>query len=174
MGGRLGSVAVGAASCRGFASRRAACTLPILAAGADTRKSLEASSYRPSDSGISLQIRPKASEKTRRMQNLPRNRIGNELPFLANPTLELRHDLRLQYSAQFSPSIRMLARNEYASVFGGDVWCRRVTACLEPPPRPPQPAAKPAQPQQPVPAPAPASASTPPPASKPTASDSSQ
>jgi len=27
------------------------------------------------------------------MQNLPRNRIGNEVPFLANPTLELRHDL---------------------------------------------------------------------------------
>src|SRR6266446_3205156 len=89
MGERLGSVAsaaVGAASCRGFASRRAACTLPILAAAADTRKSLEVSSYRLSDSGISLQIRPKASEMTRRMQNLPSNRIGNE-PFLANPTL---------------------------------------------------------------------------------------
>src|SRR6267143_2361815 len=85
MGERLGSVAVGAASCRGFASRRAACTLPIFARP-DTRKSLEVSSYRLSDSGISLQIRPKASEKTRRMQNLPRNPIGSELPFLANPT----------------------------------------------------------------------------------------
>src|SRR6266403_6161068 len=101
MGRRLGSVAsaaVGAASCRRFASRRAVCTLPILGAGPDTRKSLEVSSYSPSDSGISLQIRPKVSEKTRRMQNLPRDRIGNELPFLANPTLELRHDLRLLYS----------------------------------------------------------------------------
>src|SRR6266481_8208447 len=101
MSGRVGSVAsvaVGAASCRAFASRRAACTLPIMAAGADTRKSLEVSSYRLSDSGISLQMRPKASEKTRRMQNLPSNRIGNE-PFLANPTLKLRHDLALQYSA---------------------------------------------------------------------------
>src|SRR6266849_4639096 len=90
MGRRLGSVAsaaVGAASCRGFASRRAVCALPILGAGRDTRKSLEVSSYRLSDSGISLQIRPKASEKTRRMQNLPRNRIGDEAPFLANPTL---------------------------------------------------------------------------------------
>jgi hypothetical protein len=28
------------------------------------------------------------------MQNLRRNRIRNELPFLANPTLELGHDLR--------------------------------------------------------------------------------
>src|SRR6266478_3501377 len=95
MGERLGSVAsvaVGAASCRGFASRRAACTLPILGARPDARKSLEVSSYRLSDSGISLQIRPKASEKTRRMQNLPRNRIGNQVPSLANPTLELRHD----------------------------------------------------------------------------------
>src|SRR6202158_2496804 len=96
MSGKLGSVVVGAASCRGFASRRAVCTLPILGAGPDTRKSLEVSSYRLSDSGISLQIRTKASEKTRRRQNLPRNRIGNELPFLANPTLELRHDLRLR------------------------------------------------------------------------------
>src|SRR4029077_5717867 len=96
MGRRLGSVtsaAVGAASCRRFASRRAVCTLPILGAGWDTRKSLEVSSYRLSDSGISLQIRPKASERTRRMQNLLKNRIGNELPFPANPTLELRHDL---------------------------------------------------------------------------------
>src|SRR6266481_3969815 len=106
MSGRLGSVAVGAASCRGFASRRAVCTFPILGAGPDTRKSLEVSSYRLSDSGISLQIRPKASDKTRRIQNLPRNRIGNDVPFLANPTLELRHDLRLAYAAQFSPSIR--------------------------------------------------------------------
>src|SRR5467141_314700 len=105
MGERLGSVAVGAASCRGFASRRAPCPHPNFARP-DTRKSLEVSSYRLSDSGISLQIRPKASEKTRRMQNLPRNRIGNQVPFLANPTLELRHDLRLLYSAQFSPSIR--------------------------------------------------------------------
>ena len=95
MGRRLGSVAAGAASCRGSASRRAVCTLAILGAGRDTRKSFEVSSYRLSDSGISLQIRPKASEKTRRMQNLPRNRIGNELPFLANPTLELSHDLRV-------------------------------------------------------------------------------
>src|SRR6267142_5035037 len=106
MSGRLGSVAVGGASFRGSASRRAVCTLPILGAGLDTRKSLEVSSYRPSDSGISLQIRPKASEKTRRRQNLPRNRIGDVVPFLANPTLELRHDLPLPYSAQFSPSIR--------------------------------------------------------------------
>src|SRR6266436_2010491 len=107
MGRRLGSVAsaaVGAASCRRFASRRAVCTLPILGAGPDTRKSLEVSSHRLSDSGISLQTRPKASEKTRRMQNLP-NRIGNEVPFLANPILELRHKLPSQYSAQFSPSI---------------------------------------------------------------------
>jgi hypothetical protein len=105
MSGRLEGVTVGAASCRGFASRRAVCTLPILGPGSDTRKSLEVSSYSLSDSGISLQIRPKASEKTRRRQNLPRNRIGNELPFLANPTLQLRRDLRKQYSAQFSPSI---------------------------------------------------------------------
>src|ERR1700732_4773570 len=101
MGRRLGSVAnaaVGAASCRRFASRRAGCTLPILGAGADKRKTLEVSSYSPSDSGISLQIRPKVSEKTRRMQNLRRNRIGNELPFLANPILELRHYFRLLYS----------------------------------------------------------------------------
>jgi len=97
-GGRLGSVAVGAASRPGFTSRGAACTLAILGAGPDARKSLEVSSYRLSDSGISLQMRPKASEKTRRMQNLPSNRIGNE-PFLANPTLKLRHDLALQYSA---------------------------------------------------------------------------
>src|SRR6267142_5159740 len=55
MSGRLGSVAVGGASFRGSASRRAVCTLPILGAGLDTRKSLEVSSYRPSDSGISLQ-----------------------------------------------------------------------------------------------------------------------
>src|SRR5467141_2129075 len=103
MGERLGSVAVGAASCRGFASRRAACTLP-LGAGPDTRKSLEVSSYRLSDSGISLQIRPKASEETRRIENLL-NRIGNKVPFLASPTLELSHYLPLQYSAQFSPSM---------------------------------------------------------------------
>src|SRR5467141_2911509 len=104
MSGKLGSVAVGAASCRGFASRRAACTLPILGAGPDTKKSLEVSSYRLSDSGISLQIRPKASEETRRIENLL-NRIGNKVPFLASPTLELSHYLPLQYSAQFSPSM---------------------------------------------------------------------
>src|SRR5258708_5346318 len=104
MSGRPGSVAVGGASFRGSASRRAVCTLPILGAGLDTRKSLEVSSYRPSDSGISLQTRPKASEKTRRMQNLP-NRIGSEGPFLTNPILKLRHKLLSQYSAQFSPSI---------------------------------------------------------------------
>ena len=34
------------------------------------------------------------------MQNLTRNRNGNQVPFLANPILELRHDLRLLYSAQ--------------------------------------------------------------------------
>ena len=34
------------------------------------------------------------------MQNLPRNRIGNQIPFLANPTLKLSHSLRLLYSAQ--------------------------------------------------------------------------
>src|SRR6267142_5159741 len=56
--------------------------------------------------GFRYKIRPKASEKTRRRQNLPRNRIGDVVPFLANPTLELRHDLPLPYSAQFSPSIR--------------------------------------------------------------------
>ena len=90
----MASAAVGAASRRSFASRRAVCTLPILGAALDTRKSLEVSSYKLSDSGISLQIKPKASVETRRMQNLRRNRIRNELPFLANPTLELRHDLR--------------------------------------------------------------------------------
>jgi hypothetical protein len=100
MGGRLGSVAVGVASCRGFGFRRAVRTLSSLSAGLDTRKSLEVSSCRLSDSGISLQIRPKANEKTRRMQNLPRNRIGNQIPFLANPTLKLSHGLRLLYSAQ--------------------------------------------------------------------------
>lgn len=125
MSGRLGNVAVGAASCRGFASRRAVCTLPILGPGPDTRKSLEVSSYSLSDSGISLQIRPKASEKTRRMQNLPRNRIANEVPFLANPTLELRPDLPLPYSGQFSPSIRRTDR-DLRSDFG---WWRVFAGC---------------------------------------------
>jgi hypothetical protein len=49
------------------------------------------------------------------MQNLRRNRIGNQVPFLANPTLELRHDLRLLYSAQFSPSIKWASRAFFAS-----------------------------------------------------------
>jgi len=88
----VASAAVGAASRRRFGSRRAVCTLPILGPGPDTRKSLEVSSYRLNDSGISLQNRPRTSEKTSSMQNLP-NRIGNEVPFLANPTLKLRHDL---------------------------------------------------------------------------------
>jgi len=106
----VASAAVGAASRRRFASRRAVCTLPIWGAEPDTRKSLEVSSFRLSDSGISLQNRPKASEKTKRMQNLP-NRMGNEVPFLA--TSKLGPDFRLKYSAMFSPSIETCGRMIY-------------------------------------------------------------
>src|SRR6266436_10160475 len=47
-----------------------------------------------------------------------------------------------------------LAQDEYANVFGGDVWRRKVASCVEPPAPAPQPPPQPAPASQPAPAPA--------------------
>jgi|ERR1700674_710200 hypothetical protein len=72
----LGNAATGVAPCPGFASWRAVCALSVLNAGVDVTISLEVSSDRLSDSGTSLQIRPKVNKKTKSRQNLPGNRIS--------------------------------------------------------------------------------------------------
>jgi hypothetical protein len=120
--------------------------------------------------------------------------LGRVFSAVAEGHLKPKVATALAYLGQTLNQSVMLARNEYASVFGGDVWRRRVAACLEPPPRPPQPVSRPA----PTPQPKPASTSLPtsqqapspsphpdsnssnsespasPPASKPSTSDPSQ
>jgi hypothetical protein len=80
--------------------------------------------------------------------------LGRVFSAVAEGHLKPKVATALAYLGQTLNQSVMLARNEYASVFGGDVWRKRVAACLEPPPRPPQPVAKPAQPQQPASSPA--------------------
>jgi len=48
-------------------------------------------------------------------------------------------DFAFAYLGQTLNQPVRLARDEYANVLGGDVWRRRVAACLEPPPRDSQP-----------------------------------
>jgi hypothetical protein len=98
--------------------------------------------------------------------------LGRVFSAVAEGHLKPKVATALAYLGQtLNQSVR-LAQDEYANVFGGDVWRRKVASCLEPPPRAPQPVSKPPQPVPPT--PPPASQPTPPPASKPSAPDPSQ
>ena len=94
--------------------------------------------------------------------------LGRVFSAVAEGHLKPKVATALAYLGQTLNQSVQLAQHEYANVYGGDVWRRRVAACLEPPPRPPQPVSKPASPQQSAPSPAS------PRASKPDTSDPSQ
>jgi len=94
--------------------------------------------------------------------------LGRVFSAVAEGHLKPKAATALAYLGQTLNQSVKLAGDEYASVFGCDVWRRRVAACLEPPPRAPQSVSLPAQPQQP------ASSPALPPASKPDSSDSSK
>src|SRR5713101_9938092 len=83
--GRPGKVAIGAVSCRGLGFWRTVFTPSIVDAEAVSTKSLEASSLKLNDSGISPQNRPKASESVKRTPNRLRNFMSHELPLPTGP-----------------------------------------------------------------------------------------
>jgi hypothetical protein len=95
--------------------------------------------------------------------------LGRVFSAVAEGHIKPKAAAALAYLGQTLNQSVQLAQHEYANVFGGDVWRRRVAVCLEPPPpRAPQPVSKPVQPVQL------ASPPASPPACKPSTSDSSQ
>jgi hypothetical protein len=94
--------------------------------------------------------------------------LGRVFSAVAEGHLKPKVATALAYLGQTLNQSVQLAQHEYANVYGGDVWRRRVALCLEPPPPRPQPVSKPAPPQQPP------SPSLVPPVSKPSACDSSE
>jgi len=98
--------------------------------------------------------------------------LGRVFSAVAQGHLKPKAATALAYLGQTMNQTVKLAQHEYANVYGGDVWRRKVASCLEPPPPPPQRAPQPA----PTPQPKPPSAqpptsqppqSTPPPSSQP-------
>jgi len=76
--------------------------------------------------------------------------LGRVFSAVAQGHLKPKAATALAYLGQTLNQSVKLAGDEYANVFGGNVWRRRVAACLEPPPPDPQPVSKPAPPQQPA------------------------
>ena len=83
--------------------------------------------------------------------------LGRVFSAVAQGHLKPKAATALAYLGQTLNQSVKLAGDEYANVFGGNVWRRRVAACLEPPPPAPQPVSQPA----PAPQPKPHSASLP-------------
>jgi len=85
MAGRIeNAAAVVSSSCEGPDPWRTVCMLPTFGDDGDVTKSLDGSSYSPSDSATSLQNKPKVITRTNRMPNLLRARIGLEVSLLAS------------------------------------------------------------------------------------------
>ncbi len=96
--------------------------------------------------------------------------LGRVFSAVAEGHIKPKAATALAYLGQTLNQSVKLAQDEYANVYGGDVWRRKVASYLEPPPPPPQRLPQPAPtPQQhhpsapqPTSQPAPASASAPP------------
>jgi hypothetical protein len=70
--------------------------------------------------------------------------LGRVFSAVAEGHLKPKVATALAYLGQTPNQSVQLAQHEYANVLGGDVWRRRVAACLEPPPpRAPQPVSNP-------------------------------
>jgi hypothetical protein len=99
--------------------------------------------------------------------------LGRVFSAVAQGHLKPKAATALAYLGQTMNQTVKLAQAEYANVYGGEVWRRKVASCLEPPPPPPQRAPQPAPAPQPKPRSAqqptsqPALAPTPKPASSP-------
>ncbi len=74
--------------------------------------------------------------------------LGRVFSAVAQGHLKPKAATALAYLGQTLNQSVKIAQDEYANVFGGDVWRRRVASCLEPPPPAPKPASRPAQPAQ--------------------------
>jgi len=87
--------------------------------------------------------------------------LGRVFSAVAQGHLKPKAATALAYLGQTLNQSVKLAGDEYANVFGGADWRRKVASCLEPPPLDPQPVSKPAPPQQPASPPASRPASDP-------------
>src|SRR5713101_9154792 len=74
--------------------------------------------------------------------------LGRVFSAVAQGHLKPKAATALAYLRQTLNQSVKLAGDEYANVFGGADWRRKVASCLEPPPLDPQPVSKPAPPQQ--------------------------
>jgi len=64
--------------------------------------------------------------------------LGHVFSAVAQGYLKPKAATALAYLGQTINLTVKLAQHEYANVYGGDVWRRKVASCLEPPPPPPQ------------------------------------
>jgi hypothetical protein len=76
--------------------------------------------------------------------------LGRVFSAVAQGHLKPKAATALAYLGQTLNQSVKLAQDEYANVFGGNVWRRRVAQCLEPPPPAPQPVSQPAPPERPA------------------------
>jgi hypothetical protein len=102
--------------------------------------------------------------------------MGRVFSAVAQGYLKPKAATALAYLGQTMNQTVKLAQDEYANVYGGDVWRRKVASCLEPPPPPQQRAPQPAPTSRPKPpsGPPPTSQPAPAPTAKPASSPAPQ
>ncbi len=76
--------------------------------------------------------------------------LGRVFSAVAQGHLKPKAATALAYLGQTLNQSVKIAQDEYANVYGGDVWRRMVASCLQPPPPAPRPVSRPAPPERPA------------------------